>query len=143
MKTTRDLVEAVWRAVPRKSQEKRIHPATRTFQALRLLVNDELGQLRRFLEQFLSVLKPLGRVCVIAYHSLEDRLVKQAFRNLEQGQPLWSPVRFEPVARLKDEHPSFRNLVRKPIVPQNDEVRQNPRARGAKLRAGERVGASS
>ena len=81
LKTTRDLAELIARSVPRG----RIHPATRTFQALRIQINDELAQLKAFLK-FLETLTNGGRVCLISYHSLEDRLIKQAFLKLERGE---------------------------------------------------------
>ena len=99
----------------------RIHPATRTFQALRIAVNDELGALEAGLEAAVNLLTPGGRVAVISFHSLEDRIVKWRFRALaEQG-----------VARV---------LTRKPVLPSDEEVTRNPRARSAKLRVAERFG---
>ncbi len=83
IKTTRELAELIAGSIPRGG---RIHPATRTFQALRILINDELAQLKAFLEQFLETLKDGGRVCLISYHSLEDRLIKQSFLKLERGR---------------------------------------------------------
>jgi len=96
---------------------RRIHPATRTFQALRIAVNDELGALRRGLDAAANRTRPGGRITVISFHSLEDRIVKQTFRD---------------DARL-------RSLTKKPILPSRDEVVGNPRARSAKLRVAERV----
>ncbi len=97
----------------------KIHPATRTFQALRIAVNDELAQLEKSLGLWLELLAPGGRLCVISFHSLEDRLVKQAFKEAaEQG--------YEAQIRL---------LTKKPITAQSDEIVSNPRARSAKLRA--------
>jgi 16S rRNA (cytosine1402-N4)-methyltransferase len=143
LERTQDLVRAVYRAVPPRFRERRLHPATRTFQALRILINDELGQLQRFLEQFLEALAGGGRVCLIAYHSLEDRLIKQAFRNLEQGRGPWD----EPPAGLlpglpageATAKPLFRRLTKRPVLPAAQEVASNPRARGAKLRVGQRL----
>ncbi len=134
LENTRDLVDAVLRAIPPRWREKRLHPATRTFQALRILVNDELNQLRQFLEGFVRLLTAGGRVCVIAYHSLEDRLIKQAFQSLERG--------FHPFEESADEAVRsffpFRRLTKKPVTPSREEIANNPRARGAKLRVGER-----
>jgi 16S rRNA (cytosine1402-N4)-methyltransferase len=96
---------------------QRIHPATRTFQALRIAVNDELGALRRGLDAAANRTRPGGRIAVISFHSLEDRIVKQTFRD---------------DARL-------RALTKKPILPSRDEVVGNPRGRSAKLRVAERV----
>jgi 16S rRNA (cytosine1402-N4)-methyltransferase len=138
--STQDLVQAVYRAIPPRFREKRLHPATRTFQALRILINDELGQLQRFLEQFLELLTVGGRVCLIAYHSLEDRLIKRAFRNLEQGRAPFDDFAPGPFAVEPAGPPVFRRLVKKPVPPGAEEVLINPRARGAKLRIGQRLG---
>jgi 16S rRNA (cytosine1402-N4)-methyltransferase len=101
--------------------ERRIHPATKTFQALRIFVNRELDDLKALLEAAPRILKPGGRVVVISFHSLEDRIVKDAFR--ESG--------------IKDRH--FRVLTKKPVTASEEESDRNPRARSAKLRAAERV----
>ena len=99
---------------------EKIHPATRTFQALRIRVNDELGEIRSLLESAGSLLKPGGRVVVISFHSLEDRLVKDAFRDgAKRGE--------------------FDVLTRKPVVATEDEARRNPRSRSAKLRAAQKL----
>jgi 16S rRNA (cytosine1402-N4)-methyltransferase len=134
--TTGELADLIARSVP---WDGRIHPATRTFQALRIQVNDELGQLAAFLDQFLWALKPGGRVCLIAYHSLEDRLIKQTFLKLERGEldPLGL---IEP--RRPEGQPEFRRVMSKPVIPEPGEIHNNPRSRGAKLRVGERIGAS-
>jgi 16S rRNA (cytosine1402-N4)-methyltransferase len=134
LEDTQDLVAAVLRAIPPRWREKRLHPATRTFQALRILVNDELNQLRQFLEGFIHLLASGGRVAVISYHSLEDRLVKQAFQSLERG---FSPLA-ESAGAVVQPLPPFRRLTRKPVTPSREEILDNPRARGAKLRVGER-----
>ena len=117
--TTTDLVEVVKAAVPRSGWSKRTHVATRTFQALRILVNDELSSLMGALPTAAALLSPGGRLAVISFHSLEDRIVKRAFRTLEAGG-MWGKL--EPA----------------PIVPTRDEVRMNPRSRSAKLRVLER-----
>jgi 16S rRNA (cytosine1402-N4)-methyltransferase len=132
--TTRELADLIARSVPRTG---RIHPATRTFQALRIQINDELAQLTAFLEQFLETLKPGGRVCLIAYHSLEDRLIKQSFLRLERGvvDPLGLADPYRPEAQ-----PEFRRVMSKPVISSQDEIKKNPRSRGAKLRIGERIG---
>ena len=101
--------------------ERRIHPATRTFQALRIFVNRELDDLRALLDAAPRILKPGGRVVVISFHSLEDRIVKDAFRE----------------GSIKDKH--FRVLTKKPVTASEEESDRNPRARSAKLRAAERV----
>jgi 16S rRNA (cytosine1402-N4)-methyltransferase len=104
-------------AVPRQTPPPRIHPATRTFQALRIAVNQELKSLRIALERTPTRLAPGGRLVVISFHSLEDRLVKEAFRNRQ----VWE------------------SLTRSPVEASNDEVLRNPRSRSAKLRAAQRA----
>jgi 16S rRNA (cytosine1402-N4)-methyltransferase len=102
------------------SEQRRIHPATRTFQALRIFVNRELDDLRALLDAVPRVLKPGGRVVVISFHSLEDRIVKDAFRQAaKQG--------------------SMKLLTKKPLTATEEESDRNPRARSAKLRAAEKV----
>jgi 16S rRNA (cytosine1402-N4)-methyltransferase len=101
--------------------ERRIHPATRTFQALRIFVNRELDDLKALLAAAPRILKPGGRMVVISFHSLEDRIVKDAFK--EDGIP--------------DKH--FRVLTKKPLTASEEEQDRNPRARSAKLRAAERL----
>src|ERR1700735_1150162 len=114
-----DVISAAAR--PMNSEQRRIHPATRTFQALRIFVNRELDDLRALLEAAPRILKPGGRVVVISFHSLEDRIVKDAFR--EGG--------------IKDKY--FRVLTKKPVTATELESDRNPRARSAKLRAAERI----
>jgi len=123
LRTTRELVEVVERSVPR--QRPRIHPATRTFQALRIRVNEELNNLNTFLAEGAGLLNPGGRMCILSYHSLEDRIVKNHFRE-------W--------ARAKGQKgPAVRLLTPKPMIPSEAEVSRNPRARSAKLRAVEKL----
>ena len=136
IKTTRELAELIAGSIPRGG---RIHPATRTFQALRILINDELAQLKAFLEQFLETLKDGGRVCLISYHSLEDRLIKQSFLKLERG--LLDPLGMAEPVRPEGQ-PVFKRVIPKPAVPSQNEMKENPRSRGAKLRVGERLGGS-
>lgn len=121
VRTTRELASLVAAAIPRKAWPRGIHPATRVFQSLRIAVNRELSSLSTFLDAFPEHLSPGGRVAVISFHSLEDRLVKTAFRELSRGAP--------------GREPAFRLLTRKPVVPSEEESRGNPRARSAKLRA--------
>jgi 16S rRNA (cytosine1402-N4)-methyltransferase len=113
----------------------KIHPATRVFQALRIAVNDELGSLERFLQSFRRALRPGGRVAVIAFHSLEDRLVKRSFARLER--PCICPPDLPVCACGRS--PQLRALSRKPLRPSEDEVAANPRARSARLRAAEAI----
>jgi len=113
IRTARELARVVIAAIPRQHPPPRIHPATRTFQALRIAVNEELKSLRIALERIPSCLAPGGRLAVISFHSLEDRLVKEAFRNRQTWEP----------------------LTRGPVEAGDDELARNPRSRSAKLRA--------
>ena len=114
--------------------ERRIHPATRTFQALRIAVNDELGQLERFLEPAIRSLRPDGRIAVISFHSLEDRIVKHTLRRLT-GRCTCPPD--FPVCRCNPKR-VVEVLTPSPIRPDDDEIAANPRARSARLRAAAR-----
>ena len=114
-----------------------IHPATRTFQALRIRVNDELGELERGLEAALTILAPHGRLAVVSFHSLEDRIVKQFLSRHSDARPRAS--RHAPAARA--EKAPLHLLTRSPQTPSADEVQRNPRARSAKLRFAERLAA--
>ncbi|MBE9006740.1 16S rRNA (cytosine(1402)-N(4))-methyltransferase RsmH [Fortiea sp. LEGE XX443] len=117
LSTTTELAAAIASAVPPKYRYGRIHPATRAFQALRIVVNDELKSLETFLEKAPKALVPGGRIAVISFHSLEDRLVKHSLRN----------------------SPLLRVITKKPITAQESEIANNPRSRSAKLRIAERV----
>jgi len=136
--TTKDLADAVKTSLRGtvKPGHTRIHPATRTFQALRIYVNQELESLEVFLKDFVSILKPGGRIGIISFHSLEDRLVKTAFRR-EAGQCVCdAPIELCQCPRTEN----IRLISRKPIVPGEDETEANPRARSAKFRVAERIG---
>jgi 16S rRNA (cytosine1402-N4)-methyltransferase len=133
--TTQEAVEAVKRAVPRRAWPGRTHVATRTFQALRIWVNDELGALDHLLSSLPEVLKVGGRAAVISFHSLEDRRVKTAFRSLE-GRCTCPPGL--PVCAC-GAGGSFRVLTRKAVKASEAEVASNPRARSARLRGVERL----
>ena len=122
-------------AVPRKAWPAKVHVATRTFQALRIAVNDELGELDRVLASLPRLLRVGGRAAVIAFHSLEDRAVKQAFRTLE-GRCTCPPGL--PVCACGAQG-TFRVLTRRAVQASDTEVERNPRARSARLRAVERV----
>ncbi len=119
--TTKSLADIVLRALPKGYTRGRIHPATRTFQALRIAVNEELEELSLGLEKCFRMLKKGGRLCVIAFHSLEDRLVKNKFKSLVLGQ--------EGII-----------LTKRPLVASTEECAANPRSRSAKMRAIERIG---
>jgi 16S rRNA (cytosine1402-N4)-methyltransferase len=132
--TTGALADIVASAVRAKPSD--IHPATRTFQALRIVVNDELGELAQALIAAEHVLKPGGRLVVVSFHSLEDRIVKSflASRAETRGGSRHAP-------EIKRAAPSFTVLTRRPVVADEGEIARNPRARSAKLRAGERTAA--
>src|SRR4051812_18354541 len=132
--STRALAEIVGKVVWAKPGE--IHPATRTFQALRIFVNQELDELHLALSAAERVLKPGGRLVVVSFHSLEDRIVKNFLS--ERGKP-GGGSRHLPEAERPA--PSFRILTKRPLTPDEDELRANPRARSAKLRAAERTDA--
>ena len=130
--TTRQLAEVVTRAVGRRG---RIHPATRTFQALRIAVNDELSALSQALPQAVELLAPQGRLVVISYHSLEDRLVKQFCR--QESQDCICPPEV-PVCCC-DHRATLEIVTKKPITPSEPELKANPRSRSAKLRIAARL----
>jgi 16S rRNA (cytosine1402-N4)-methyltransferase len=134
-RSTLEAAEAVKRAVPRKAWPKRIHVATKTFQALRMAVNRELEALDEFLHALPRLLKPGGVAAVITFHSLEDRRVKTRFRALE-GRCTCPPGL--PVCACGAEG-TFRAKTRKPVAASEAEVEANPRARSAHLRAVEKV----
>ncbi len=131
---TRQLASLLERILPGK--RKAIHPATRVFQALRIAVNREMEQLEAGLDAALAALAPGGRIVVIGFHSLEDRLVKQRFRRASGWRPpVQGPAALLPPMPVTS---PFRLITRKPIVPQPEEVRHNPRARSARMRIIER-----
>ena len=121
LKRTGQLVEVIRQATPIRYQHGRTHFATRTFQALRMAVNDELGAIEEGILGIIPFLKSSGRVAVITFHSVEDRLVKRLFRTLDKEEHTLSPV------------------TKKPIIPSVSEVKRNPRARSAKLRVVEKL----
>jgi len=128
---TRELSRVIERATPETGGRLRLHPATRTFQALRIAVNGELEALETFLDGALDLLKPGGRLCVVSFHSLEDRLVKDRFR--QWARRCRCPAK---IPRCQCEgRPLARLLVKKVLRPLEEEVRDNPRARSARLRA--------
>jgi len=132
---TARLAEVVAGAIPRRAWPKRIHPATRTFQALRIAVNDELGALAAWLDGLPSLLGAGGRAAAIAFHSLEDRMVKERFRALTQA--CTCPPDF-PVCAC-GARARFTPVTRKAIQASDEEVARNPRARSARLRAVEKL----
>lgn len=133
--TTGGLVRAVDAAIPRRVRDRdKGHSAQKTFQALRIAVNDELAPLAKAIEEAVSLLRPGGRLCVITFHSLEDRVVKQALRKLEN--PCACPPGM-PVC-VCGQVPVVRLPVRGAVKPSAEEIRENPRARSAKLRVAEK-----
>lgn len=121
LQTTQALVSVLEQALPLAYKKGRLHFATRTFQALRIRVNRELDLLEPALRDAVELLKEGGRVCVVAFHSLEDRIVKHTFRSMARGG-----------------RPQISLLTKKPVIPSEQEIRDNPRARSAKLRVAER-----
>ncbi|MBN1123048.1 MAG: 16S rRNA (cytosine(1402)-N(4))-methyltransferase RsmH [Anaerolineae bacterium] len=138
IESTSQLADIIAGAVPRSKDRRSasIHPATRTFQALRIAVNDELGELEDVLPQTLDLLKPGGRLAVISFHSLEDRIVKQFMRR-ESQDCICPPER--PFCTC-DHKAALTLISRKPIMAGEAEIDDNPRARSARLRVAERVG---
>ena len=131
--TTRELVAVIESVSPRRGD--RVHPATRTFQALRIAVNEELASIETVLPQAVSALGVGGRLAVISFHSLEDRIVKDFFR--EQGRALKNPP-YERIYEIEREA-VVKEVNRKPIPPSEEEIKDNPRARSAKLRIVEKI----
>ena len=131
--TTRELVAAIEAVSPRRGD--RVHPATKTFQALRIAVNDELSSIRTVLPQAVTGLRSGGRLAVISFHSLEDRIVKEFFR--EQSKELINPP-YEQIYK-EERNAVLKEVNRKPITPSEEETKNNPRARSAKLRIAEKM----
>ncbi|MBK9924880.1 MAG: 16S rRNA (cytosine(1402)-N(4))-methyltransferase RsmH [Anaerolineales bacterium] len=131
--TTRELVAAIEAVSPRRGD--RVHPATKTFQALRIAVNEELSSIESVLPQAVAGLRSGGRLAVISFHSLEDRIVKEFFRS--QSKDLVNP----PYEQIYEEERNaiLKEVNRKPILPSEEETKDNPRARSAKLRIAEKI----
>ena len=135
IETTGDLVRIIKEAVPKGARQDGPHPAKRTFQSLRIEVNQELSILEDAISDMAQLLAPGGRICIITFHSLEDRIVKQTFRKLEN--PCTCPKNF-PVC-VCGKKPVVKVVTRKPILPSDEEIEGNPRSRSAKLRVAERI----
>jgi 16S rRNA (cytosine1402-N4)-methyltransferase len=131
IRSSLQLADIVKDAIPAKHRPRRIHPATRTFQALRIVVNEELEALKTFLQGVVELLNPKGRLCVLSFHSLEDRIVKQRFKALARGCEC--PPRL-PVC-VCGKKPQVGILTKRPVRPSLGELRANPMARSARLRA--------
>jgi 16S rRNA (cytosine1402-N4)-methyltransferase len=135
IETTGDLAEIVKKAIPRRLWNEKVHPATKTFQALRIAVNHELESLEKVLPQALAALKSGGRIVIISFHSLEDRIVKDFFR--EQSRDCLCPPEI-PLCCCG--HQALLKIITKKIVlPSEEEIKINPRSRSAKLRAAEKI----
>ena len=135
IETTLELVDVIRGAMPPQALREKQHPAKRSFQAIRIAVNDELGAVSRVMEAAVPLLNPGGRLAVITFHSLEDRIVKNAMQRQAQG--CTCPPEF-PVC-VCGKKPKVRILTRKPIVSGAEELEENPRARSAKLRVCEKL----
>ena len=135
IETTLELVDIIRSAMPASALREKQHPAKRSFQAIRIAVNDELGAVRQGMEAAIDHLKPGGRLAVITFHSLEDRIVKNVFQDAAKG--CTCPPSF-PVC-VCGRKPKIRILTKKPIIATREEVEENPRSRSAKLRVAERV----
>jgi 16S rRNA (cytosine1402-N4)-methyltransferase len=135
IKTSAELARVVSLAIPKKFHPARIHPATKTFQALRIAVNNELENIREFIGKAVTRLRTGGRLVIISFHSLEDRLVKTSF--LKMASPCVCPPDM-PVCGCGRKR-ILKVVTRSPIIPGDEEIMNNPRARSAKMRVGERV----
>jgi 16S rRNA (cytosine1402-N4)-methyltransferase len=135
LRSTRDLTQAVEAAIPRKAWPRDIHVATRTFQALRIAVNDELGEITAGLTAALEILTPGGRMATISFHSLEDRLVKSFF--IVESKDCICPPQ-QPVCTC-GHRATLRIVTRRPVRPSAEEVATNPRARSSRLRVAEKI----
>jgi len=135
IKKTSELVSIIKAAIPSKARQDGPHPAKRTFQAIRIEVNDELGIIEKTIRDGVETLKPGGRIAIITFHSLEDRIVKQTFKDLSTA--CICPPEF-PVC-VCNRKAIVKTITRKPILPSDEELEYNPRARSAKLRVAEKL----
>ncbi len=135
IESTYELVDVIKQAIPASARRTGPHPAKRTFQAIRTEVNDELSQLERAVEEFCDILAPGGRLCIITFHSLEDRIVKEIFSR--RANPCTCPREF-PIC-VCGKKADIKKITGKPFVPDAEETEENPRARSAKLRIAEKI----
>jgi len=133
--TTGDLVEIIKKAIPRRLWNERVHPATKTFQALRIVVNKELESLEKVLPQAVAALKSGGKIVIISFHSLEDRIVKDYFR--QESKKCLCPPEI-PLCRCNHQA-TLKIITKKIVIPAEEEIKINPRSRSAKLRAAEKI----
>lgn len=137
IETTFELVDVIKAALPQKVLHKKGHPAKKVFQAIRMEVNEELSEVRKVLQDALSMLQIHGRLCVISFHSLEDRIVKEAFHKVSTAKKVDKRI---PLRRDDIEAVNYRLITRKPIMADEEELEENRRSHSAKLRIIERVG---
>lgn len=135
IQTSSELAAIISNSIPKKFHPKKRHPATKSFQALRIAINNELENLQIFIEKSVKLLKPGGRLVIISFHSLEDRIVKNIFKKLQS--PCICPPDF-PVCRCGKE-PVLKLITKNPVTPGQDEISQNPRSRSSKMRVGEKL----
>jgi 16S rRNA (cytosine1402-N4)-methyltransferase len=135
IETTSELVDIIKAAVPKGARRKGGHPARRTFQALRIATNDELDQLKILINKAVKFLNPGGRIVIISFHSLEDRIVKHTFRKL--AEDCVCPPDF-PIC-VCDKKSELKIITKSPVQANKSEIEENPRSRSAKLRAGEKI----
>lgn len=135
VETTFQLTDIIKKAIPASARRTGPHPAKRTFQAIRIEVNDELVQLKRAVEEFLDILSPGGRLCIITFHSLEDRIVKDIINR--RADPCTCPKEF-PIC-VCGKKADIKKITGKPSIPSKQEIEDNPRARSAKLRIAEKL----
>lgn len=134
IETTGELVDIIKKAIPKKARIDGPHPAKRTFQAIRIEVNNELGVITKMIDDACSIMNPGGRICIITFHSLEDRIVKNEFKYLSLDcicPPEMPFCQCDKVSEVKV-------ITRKPILPSAEEIEMNPRSRSAKLRVAEK-----
>ena len=135
IETTGELVEIIKKAIPKKARLDGPHPAKRTFQAIRIEVNNELGVIYKMIEDATSILNEDGRICIITFHSLEDRIVKNEFRDLALDCVCPPHI----LMCQCDKEAQVKVITRKPILPSKEEVEVNPRSRSAKLRVAQKI----
>lgn len=135
IETTGELVDVIKKAIPKKARIDGPHPAKRTFQAIRIEVNNELGVITKMINDASSIMNEDGRICIITFHSLEDRIVKNAFKYL--ASDCICPQHL-PICQC-DKESEVKIITRKPILPSDEEIEVNPRSRSAKLRVAEKI----
>ncbi len=132
--STYELVEIIKKAIPKKARIDGPHPAKRTFQAIRIEVNNELGVISKMIDDAVSIMNPGGRICIITFHSLEDRIVKKEYKYLSLSCICPAELPFCQC----DKESQLKIITRKPILPSKEEIEYNPRSRSAKLRVAEK-----